>query len=118
MSIMKNFKNTIIQITQECMGNGDDVLGLQLMTNYLRLLNEETEMPRFIVFYNSGVKLVCKGSPVIEIAKAMEEKGLKLIACTTCLKHFDLMDKMEVGITGTMMDIIELQKVADRVITL
>jgi selenium metabolism protein YedF len=115
---MKNFKNTLIQISQDVMGTGDKVLGLKLMTNYLRLINEETEMPSFIVFYNSGVKLICKDSPVIEVTKAMEGKGVKLIACKTCLQHFDLMDKMEVGIAGTMMDIVELQKIADKVITL
>lgn len=115
---MKNFKNTLLQISQDSMGTGDEALGLQLMTNYLSLINEENEMPRFIAFYNSGVKLICKDSPVIEITKAMEKKGVKLIACKTCLQHFDLMDKMEVGIPGTMMDIVELQKMADKVISL
>lgn len=115
---MENFKNTLLQISQDGMGNGDVALGLQLITNYLRLINEETNMPRFIVFYNSGVKLICKGSPVIEVIDAMEKKGVKLIACKTCLQFFNLKDKMEVGITGAMMDIVELQRKADKVITL
>ena len=111
---MKNFKNTLLQISHDSMGPGDKALGLQLITNYLRLINEETELPRFIAFYNNGVKLICKDSPVIEITKAIEQKGVKLIACKTCLQHFDLIDKMEVGIAGTMIDIVELQKIADR----
>ncbi|MFB6319392.1 sulfurtransferase-like selenium metabolism protein YedF [Saccharicrinis sp. FJH54] len=115
---MKNFKNTLIQISHDGMGSGDDALGLQLITNYFKLMNEEDELPRFIVFYNSGVKLICKSSPVIDVAQALEQKGVKLMACKTCLKHYDLMDKTEVGIAGTMMDIIELQKIADKVITL
>ena len=100
------------------MGAGDEGLGLQLVTNYLKLLNEETELPRVIAFYNGGVKLVCTDSSIIDILKTLETKGVKLIVCKTCLKHFDLMDKMEVGIAGTMMDIIELQKVADKVINI
>lgn len=115
---MKNFKNTLLQISHDGMGTGDEALGLQLITNYLGLINEEPEMPRFIVFYNSGVKLICKGSPVIDSLKAIEGKGVKLIACKSCLKHFDLIDKIEVGITGTMIDIVELQKVADKVISI
>ncbi|MBI9065764.1 MAG: sulfurtransferase-like selenium metabolism protein YedF [Salinivirgaceae bacterium] len=115
---MKNFKNTLLQISHNAMGTGDEALGLQLMTNYLRLINEETEMPRFIAFYNSGVKLICKDSPVIEVTKAIEKKGVKLIVCKTCLQHFNLTDKIEVGVVGTMMDIVELQKMADKVITL
>lgn len=115
---MKTFKNTLIQITQNGMGSGDEKLGLQLVTNYLKLLTEENEPPKFITFYNAGVKLTCTGSPVIEIMKSMEKNGVKLIVCTTCLKYFNLLDQMEVGIAGTMIDIIELQKAADRVVTL
>lgn len=115
---MKTFKNTLIQITQNGMGNGDEKLGLQLVTNYLKLLNEENELPKFIAVYNSGVKLTCSGSPVIETIQTLEKRGLKFIVCKTCLNHFNLMDKMEVGIAGTMIDIIELQKAADRVVTL
>ena len=115
---MKSFKNSLIQITQNGMGKGDEQLGLKLVTNYLKLLNEENELPKFIALYNEGVKLICSDSPTIEIIKAIEKRGVKIIACKTCLKHFNLMDKMEVGIAGTMIDIIELQKAADRVINL
>jgi selenium metabolism protein YedF len=115
---MKSFKNTLIQITQNGMGNGDEHLGLQLVTNYLKLLNEENELPKCVTLYNGGVKLTCTGSPVIEIIKALEKRGVKFIACKTCLIHFNLMDKVEVGIAGTMIDIIQLQKVSDKVINL
>lgn len=115
---MKTFKNKLIQITQYGMGNGDEQLGLQLITNYFKLLNEENELPKFITLYNAGVKLVCTGSPVIESIKALESRDVKFIACKTCLNHFDLLDKMEVGIAATMMDIMVLQKASDTVINL
>jgi len=110
--------NTLIQINQNGMGSGDKALASVLIKNYLKLIGEEHKLPRVIVFYNEGVKLVCKGSPVLSELQALEAKGLKLVACKTCLKHFELMDALQVGIAGTMMDIIELQKVADKVITL
>lgn len=115
---MATFKNTLIQITQMGMGRGDEQLGVTLITNYLKLINEESERPKFVALYNSGVVLVCNGSPIIPILKEMEQKGVKVIACTTCLKHFNLLKEQQVGIAGTMMDIIDLQKVADKVITL
>ncbi len=115
---MSKFKNRLIQITHNGMGSGDDELGLKLVANYLSLINEEVELPRFIAFYNSGVKLICTGSPALENIKEIEKKGVKLIACKTCLNHFNLMDKVEAGIPGTMIDILELQKMADKVITL
>jgi intracellular sulfur oxidation DsrE/DsrF family protein len=115
---MNTFKNTLIQITQNGMGSGDEILGLLLVKNYLNLLNEETELPRVITFYNAGVKLICSGSPAIEILKTLEQKGVKLIACKTCMNHFNISDKMETGIPGTMIDIMHFQKVADQVINL
>ncbi|MBI9065163.1 MAG: DsrE family protein [Marinilabiliaceae bacterium] len=111
-------KNILLQITQNGMGTGDEALGLQLVTNYLKLINEEMELPKFIAFYNGGVKLICTGSPVIEIIKTIEQKGVKLIACKSCLNHYNLMDKLEVGMAGTMIDIMELQRIADKVINL
>lgn len=115
---MSTLKNTLLQITQYGMGAGDEQLGLVLVNNYFRLLAEEAELPRVIVFYNAGVKLICKGSPALEVLNALQDKGVRLLACKTCLNHFNLMDQIETGIGGTMMDIIELQKVADKVISL
>lgn len=111
-------QNILIQITQNGMGSGDEELGLILIKNYLKLINEEDKLPRVIAFYNTGVKLVTKDSPVLEEVKILESKGVKLVVCKTCLKHFNLMDDMGAGIQGTMMDIIELQKVAEKVINL
>ncbi|MGQ7870200.1 DsrE family protein [Sunxiuqinia sp. sy24] len=115
---MGSLKNTLIQITQNGMGAGDESLGLLLVSNYLTLLSEETHLPRVIVFYNAGVQLLRSGSPVTEILKELQQKGVQLMACKTCLNHFGLIGKTEVGLAGTMMDIIELQKVADKVVNL
>lgn len=115
---MSNFKNSLIQLTQNGMGAGDSDLGHLLLKNYLNLLAEEEQLPRVIAFYNAGVQLICSGSPVLAELQQLEQRGVRLMACKTCLKHFDLLDKMETGIAGTMMDIIELQKVADKVINL
>ncbi len=111
-------KNILIQITNNGMGNGDEELGSILISNYLNLIYKEDKLPRFIAFYNSGVKLICKGSDCIEILKKIEEKGVKLLACKTCLNHFNLIDDTEVGIKGTMLDILDLQIMAEKVINL
>lgn len=115
---MKSYKNTLLQFTQNGMGLGDNSLGLQLAVSYLSLINEEDEVPKFICFYNSGVKLISEGSPCITILKTLEKRGVKLLACKTCLNHYNLMDKIQVGIAGTMVDIISLQKIANKVINL
>lgn len=115
---MVNFKNTLIQITKNGMGSGDQDLSILLVKNYMTLLSEETELPKVMAFFNEGVRLICTGSPVLEILKKLEQKGVKMVACKTCLNHYKLMDELQVGIVGTMMDFIVLQKVADKVVNL
>ncbi len=111
-------KQTLIQITNNGMGAGDDELGLLLIQNYLKLLSEDLELPQVIAFYNGGVKLICSGSPAVSALQSLEQRGVKLMACKTCLNHFGLIDQMEVGIVGTMMDILLLQKAAEKVVNL
>jgi len=115
---MKQLENTLIQITQNGMGSGDEELGNILVNNYLKLILSEQRIPRFIALYNAGVKLVCEGSTAIEHFKALEAKGTKIMVCKTCLNHFNFIDKIQVGIAGTMIDIIELQSLAHKVINI
>ena len=114
----KRFKNTLIQITQNGMGQSGDILALKLMTNYLTLLNEEEHLPRIIAFYHQGVKLLSKESVVLKQLIDLEENGVTLLACKTCINHFELENKIGVGQQGSMMDIVTLQGNAEKVITL
>jgi selenium metabolism protein YedF len=110
--------NTLIQVTQNGMGTGSEELGLQLITNYFKLLDADGRTPKIIVFYNGGIKLICKNSPALEALQNLSKKGVKLVVCKTCLNHFDLLDQMEVGTVGSMPDIITLQANADKIINL
>jgi intracellular sulfur oxidation DsrE/DsrF family protein len=105
-------------VTSEGMGDGDPQLQLKLVTNYLRLLDENNQLPSVICFYTDGVKLVVEGSPVLEELRSLEEKGVWLIVCQTCLNHYSLLDKVQVGVVGGMTDIIEAQWRAEKVITI
>jgi hypothetical protein len=48
----------------------------------------------------------------------IEQTGVRLIICLTCLKYYELLDKLRVGIIGGMSDILEAQNKANKVITL
>ena len=99
-------------------GKGDIELQHRLMKAYLELLYEHDLLPAAICFDTDGVKLAMEGSPVIEALQALEEKGVRLVLCGTCLNHYGLADKVRVGIVGGMPDIIEVQWRAEKVITL
>lgn len=111
-------ENYVIVFNNNGMGNAAPELNQLLATNYLKLLNDETKLPSAILFYSEGVKLCCEGSPVAESLQQLEHKGVKLIACTTCLNFFSIKDKLIVGNAGTMADILLYQIQAPKVITL
>ena len=100
---------TSIFITKYGMGTAPDELSILLLKNYLTLLKSENRIPAYICLYADGVKCACTGSPVIEEFKVLEQAGAKIFICKTCLNFYNIIDAVEVGNTGTMMDIMEIQ---------
>ena len=94
-------------IQSEGLGRGDGKLGSMLMASFLRLLGESQDKPGGLIFWNAAVRLMCQGSQVLEHLKRLEEQGVELLACTTCLEYFELMDKLAVGKPTTMMKSIQ-----------
>jgi selenium metabolism protein YedF len=97
----------VFVIKSKGLGRGDDELGQVLMSSFLRLLGESREKPATIIFFNSGVRLVCEGSLCLAHLKTLEEQGVEILACSTCLDYFDLADKQRVGQPTTMVKTIE-----------
>ena len=97
----------VFLIQSEGLGRGDEQLGSMLMSNFLRLLGESQDKPNSMIFWNTGVRLACEGSPVLHRLKQLEEQGVELLACTTCLEHFELTDKLAVGEPTNMMKSIQ-----------
>ena len=100
-------RTKIFLIQSEGLGRGDEQLGSMLMANFLRLLGESQDKPSGMIFWNTGVRLLCQGSKVLELLKRLEEQGVELLACTTCLEHFDLMDRLAVGKPTNMVKTIQ-----------
>ena len=111
-------RDTVILISNNGMGKGPQDLQLTLIGKYLELLDQQIELPAAICFYTEGVRLVAEGSTVIEKLNALEEKGVRLIVCSTCLDYLGLAEKIKIGIVGGMGDILEAQWKAGKVITL
>jgi selenium metabolism protein YedF len=118
MNNKSSFENTVILITRAGMGSADAALQQKLLDTYLRLLVENDTLPRAICFYTDGVKLVVEGSPLLDRLSQIEQKGVRIIICSTCLDFFKITDKVRVGVVGGMPDIIEAQVKAEKVISL
>jgi len=111
-------KKIMVMCAADRIGNGDDVLGLKLMINFLRTLKEMGDELWRLVFVNNGVKLTIEGSEVLEDLKAYEAAGLNILVCGTCLEHFKLLEKKQVGETTNMLDIVTAMQLSDKVINL
>lgn len=96
---------TIVQISETVMGHGDDVLGELLLRSFIKTQAQLESKPSAILFYNGGVKLCCQGSTVIDDLLALEDQGVEIIACGTCLNFFDLADQLRVGRVTDMLEI-------------
>jgi len=109
---------TVVLIPSEGMGGGDDELGGILIRSFLHTLNEVEPLPDTIVFVNAGVKLSVEGSLVLEDLQLLEQRGVEILACGTCLGHFGLKEKIAVGEVSNMYSIAETLLGAGKVIAL
>jgi len=112
-------KSIVYLITSYGMGKtSEQPLSHKLVTTFLTLVPETDNKPSAICFYTDGVKLACEGSPVLEQLQKLESIGVRLVLCQTCLKYFDLEEKVKVGIIGGMGDILSYMSKADSVVTI
>jgi selenium metabolism protein YedF len=102
-------------IQSEGLGRGEDELGQLLMANFLRLLGESPEKPAAIIFWNTGVKLVCEGSWALAHLRDLEAKGVEILACGTCLEFFELTEKLAVGKPTDMVSSIRSMMTSETV---
>lgn len=110
-----NQKITVF-VGTETIGSGDDELGSKLMMNFLATLPELGEELWRIVLVNGGVRLACADNPCLEKIQALEESGVTVLVCGTCLDHFGLMEKKKAGETTNMLDVVTSLQVATKVI--
>lgn len=109
-------KKPLVLIDGETMGRGSDELGRILMRSFLNTLKELEQRPWRMVFLNSGVKLVSTDSEYTGILRQLEELGVEIIACGTCLDYFDLKEKVAIGRISNMFEILTSLNEATNVI--
>jgi selenium metabolism protein YedF len=105
-----------VAITSDKMGDGDDELGRLLIGNFIKALKDLDKLPRHMVFYNGGVKLAIKDSPVIEHIKDLDKMGVEIHLCATCVNHYKLEKDIVAGTLSNMYSIAELMSQAGNII--
>ena len=98
---------TVLLISSEGLGWGSEELGGILMRSFIHTLGEATSKVNKIIFINSGVRLVAKGSEVVNDLRELERGGVEILACGTCLGYYELKEQVEVGQVSNMYAIVE-----------
>ncbi len=109
---------TVVAVTSPFMGTGDDSLGAVLMKSFFFALTQQDALPDIILFYNGGVKLTTEGADedILSDIRSMEEQGVQILSCGTCLNHYGLSEKLQVGTVTNMYEIVEKLSKAGRII--
>ncbi len=108
---------TLVFITQDKIGHGDDELGTKLMHNFLATLPEMGEELWRVILLNGGVRLAIEDNPALKSLQALLQNGVSILVCGTCLDFFDLLEHKEVGETTNMLDVVTSLQLADKVIS-
>jgi len=107
----------VVYVGNNCMGQGDDVLGTMLIRGFLRTWIDVKPQPWRMVFINAGVKLTTVDDEAVDALSLLAERGVEILSCGTCLKHFGLEDTLRVGKVTNMFEVIETLTQAGKVVS-
>jgi len=101
-------RGKVLVLGSEGIGRGDETLGFEILVNLLETLSKRGDGPAAIICWNTAVKLLAEGSPLLPHFKRLEEKGVKLLAGQLCVKELELDGKIAIGTMATMNEILDL----------
>lgn len=107
---------TVVVLSSDAMGSGNDELGRALMKGFVFALTQMEKAPDTVLLYNGGARLSSEVPETIEDLKKLEQAGTKVMTCGTCLNFYELTEKLAVGEVTNMYVICEKQMNAAKVI--
>lgn len=111
-------EDIVVFITSDLLGSGDRELGDLLMKTFFKTIDDISTTPAKMVFMNSGVRLTTENEETIKYITEIEEMGVEIINCGTCLDYYQLRDELKVGYISNFYEISEVLFNANRVISL
>ena len=106
----------VVAVDTDAMGRGSEELGKTLMKGFLFAVGQLPVPPRTMLFYNGGARLTVEGSDSLEDQKKLEEQGVEILTCGTCLNYYGLTEKLAVGAVTNMYTIVEKLAGAGKVV--
>lgn len=115
----ESLSDTCIFINSDKMGTGNDELGYVLMKGYIYTLTESKPYPKSILFVNSGIKLTTENEATVENLKILQDAGVEILSCGTCLDYYGLKEEeLKVGTVTNMYTIVESMNNSSKTISI
>ncbi len=114
----EELEDKCIFISSNKMGNGNDELGEVLMRGFIYTLTESKPYPKSILLVNAGVKLSTENHDTIGNLKILEEAGVEILSCGTCLDYYGLKESLKVGSVTNMYTIVDIMKNSSQTISI
>lgn len=95
----------VVLLTADGIGQGDQDLARLLMRGFVYTLTETEHPAQRVILMNSGVKLAVAGSESVGHLRKLEERGVEVLACGTCLEFYGLTKALAVGGITNMYEI-------------
>ena len=110
--------DTCVFISSDKMGSGNDELGNVLIKGFIYTLTETKPYPKSILLVNGGVRLSADNEATIENLKILEEAGVEILSCGTCLDYYGLKENLQVGSITNMYTIVDILKNSSNTISI
>ncbi len=107
---------TVVCIATKVFGKGSEELGAILMKAFLNTLWDYRPRPSKLIFINAGVFLTTEGSDVLDSLRLLEQEGVEILSCGTCLAYYGVKEKLKIGRVSNMHEIVASLMTAGRVI--
>lgn len=112
-------ESNYVVVAKSChMGDGEDELGELLIRGYFNALKGMDNLPTHIILYNSGINLSLQKTDTALALGELEDKGVSIIVCGTCIDYYQVKEKVEVGRISNMYQIATILAEAGHVVYL
>ena len=101
-------KNKVILVGSDQLGKGDPELGEGVLETFFTVLKQQEELPVAIFCMNSGVFTLTERSLVSLQLKDLEEKGVEVYGCKTCVDFYNVEEQLVAGKISGMAHFVEL----------
>jgi hypothetical protein len=88
------------------------------MVKFFAALARSEAKPSAVMFGNEGVRLACEGSAILDDLMALEDAGVMIRSCGTCLEELGITGELRIGGVGTMDEMVGGLLADDEIVTI